>query len=526
MTFHKATAYNNIIIKPSLEETKMKVLECFAIMLCSIVPFTNPATAVERHVPSDYSTIQAAINACNNGDIVIIATGTYTGTGNRDIDFKGKSLIVRGETGDPNDCIIDCQGDPNNLRRGFKFVSGENANSVLEAVTVTNGYAPKESIFRTGGAVFCDKSSPTISNCIFSNNSAVYLNDNAWGGAVSNFNNSNPRIENCTFTDNISNNYGGGISDYNSCRPTIINCNFTNNRAYYGGGGVFNYIDSSPIITDCNFIANSSDYHGTAIENLARSNSIISNCVIKDNSGSYGGGAIFNSYSNSTISNCIILNNSNSWSGGIYNFGSSPYINNCVINHNLGFHSTGTGGISNDYNSSPIIKNCVINNNLAIFCGGIRNMNNSIPVIINSIIWGNVPTQISDLNTVVSYSDIQGGYAGTGNINAEPLFAGDGFHLTGVSPCIDAGDPNTIIEPNETDIDGEPRIVGGRIDMGADEFSCIGDFNNDNNVDFIDFAILAGSWQQNDPLRNIAPPDNIIDIEDLSAFCDNWLGCQ
>ncbi|MHC4326131.1 MAG: PKD domain-containing protein, partial [Planctomycetota bacterium] len=92
----------------------------------------------------DHTTIQAAIDDANNADEIVVFPGTYTGTGNRDIDFNDMEITVRSV--DPNDwevvakTVIDCQTDPNNEHRGFYFHSGEDANSVLSGVTIKNGY--------------------------------------------------------------------------------------------------------------------------------------------------------------------------------------------------------------------------------------------------------------------------------------------------------------------------------------------------------------------------------------------------
>ncbi len=117
-------------------------------------------------VPSNYPTIQAAIDDCNDGDTVLVAPGTYTGDGNRDIDFKGKAITVKSENG-PETCIIDCNGTPDEYHRGFVFYYGEDANSVLQGFTVTNGY-----IKGNGGAILCQMSSPSILRCIISENTA------------------------------------------------------------------------------------------------------------------------------------------------------------------------------------------------------------------------------------------------------------------------------------------------------------------------------------------------------------------
>ena len=131
------------------------------------------ARATERHVPSDYPTVQAAIDAAVNGDIVVVADGTYTGAGNRDIDFAGKAITVRSEHG-PANCIIDCEGSAQNKHRGFRFHTNETAASVLDGLTIQHGYAPLEATCNTtGGGILCrDGADPTIRNCLIRWNAA------------------------------------------------------------------------------------------------------------------------------------------------------------------------------------------------------------------------------------------------------------------------------------------------------------------------------------------------------------------
>jgi hypothetical protein len=123
-------------------------------------------------------------------------------------------------------------------------------------------------------------------------------------------------------------------------------------------------------------------------------------------------------------------------------------------------------------NGSSTVTNCIFIGNMAFGNGGIYNSGSQ--VIKNCVIRGNEYGQVSGGN--VTYSDIEGNYPGVGNIDADPMFAADGYHLTMWSPCIDAGDPNYVAGPNEVDIDGEPRIMDGNcdgkaiIDMGVDEY--------------------------------------------------------
>ena len=118
------------------------------VVLSVVVVFLTVNSAVlatNRLVPSQYSTIQAAIDDCNNGDTVIVDPNTYTGTGNKEIDFKGKAITVESQTG-PENCIIDCE----NAGRGFYFHSSEDVNSILSGFTIKRGKATEY-----GGGIYC-----------------------------------------------------------------------------------------------------------------------------------------------------------------------------------------------------------------------------------------------------------------------------------------------------------------------------------------------------------------------------------
>jgi hypothetical protein len=129
-------------------------------------------------------------------------------------------------------------------------------------------------------------------------------------------------------------------------------------------------------------------------------------------------------------------------------------------------------------NSSPTITNCTITGNTAGDCGAIGCYDSS-PTITNCILWADSPPEINaggGSNPVVTYSDIQGGFTGVGNINVNPLFVGArDYHLVLDSPCIDAG-TNNAAGLSTTDFEGDPRVIDGNndgtatVDMGADEF--------------------------------------------------------
>jgi predicted outer membrane repeat protein len=200
-------------------------------------------------------------------------------------------------------------------------------------------------------------------------------------------------------------------------------------------------------------------------------------------SGSVGAG-LYNDSGSPTIRNCTITRNSAEYGAGVYTKQGNPTFINCIFSANralyrsCGFGSDcllfGEGGAiycasgSITLINSSIIRNQAGSEGGAIYCRG-----NCSLIINNCIIWHNSPDQISTGNAQysisITYSNIQGGWQGPGNINSDPLLTWDG-HLRAGSPCINTADPNYFPDPAETDIDSEIRIKDGRVDMGSDEF--------------------------------------------------------
>jgi len=403
-----------------------RVLVLSIVMLMMLI--ASIAWSAIIHVPADQPTIQAGIDAAVDGDTVLVADGTYTGLGNKNLDFTGKAITVASENGAEN-CIIDCEGDG----RGFYFHSGEGENSVVEGLTIYNGFADD------GGGMYNYHSSPT--DCTCSSNST-----NWWcgGGGMGN-DYSSPAVTNCTFTNNRADfwGYGGGMyNDHSS--PTVSDCEFSSNLAD-GGGGMLNSSFSSPTVTNCTFSGNSAHYGGGGMGNLS-SSPTVTNCTFSQNSAYNGGGGMGNDSSSPTVTNCTFsLNSANDGDGG---------------------------GMGND-SSSPTVTNCTFSQNSAEDGGGMGNGASS-PTVTNCILWGDSAGEIYNdkSKTTVTYCDVQGGYEGEGNIDADPKFVdpenGD-YHLSDYSPCIGAG----IMAPSvpDTDIDGNPRPnpPGSNPDMGAYE---------------------------------------------------------
>ena len=218
--------------------------------------------------------------------------------------------------------------------------------------------------------------------------------------------------------------------------------------------------------------------------------------------GDYAGSAVYGNGSSAIIENCLIVNNTFCGNGIIYNF-------------------------------NGLLKNCTIVNNtvhdLALYRCGVE--------IRNCIVWGNSDLDLLYFNSIVpTYSCIQGFGApdSYGNFEADPCFVdsnnGD-YHLLPDSPCIDAGDPNYVAEAGETDFEGNPRIIGGRIDIGADEYwdGQRSDLNHDGKVNSKDYSIFAYYWLE----YVCSEPDwcegcdydhsGVVDLEDLQRFAEDWM---
>ena len=180
-----------------------------------------------------FATIQKGIDSAKDEDTVIVADGTYVGPGNRDLDFGGRAITVRSLNG-PHLTIIDCE----NLGRGFYFHGNEDADSVVEGFTITNGLADE------GGGVYCS-SSPTIYNCIIKRNRAQN------GGGLAVRDSADPIVANCIIAENSCAGAGGGGIDCSGAGSMIINCTIGHNSSNGEAGGILCTGDSNPIVTNC-----------------------------------------------------------------------------------------------------------------------------------------------------------------------------------------------------------------------------------------------------------------------------------
>ena len=255
-----------------------------------LVLFMNIAFAEIINIPADYTTIQAGINTATNGDTVLVADGTYTGSGNKDLNFGGKPITVKSVNGEEN-TVIDCQSSG----RGFHFHNGEISTSIVDGFTIINGYASYDG----GGIYCCWNSNPSLTNVTIKENSAYY------GGGIYCYR-SNPSLTNVTIIGNSAY-YCGGIYCYRS-NPSLTNVKIIGNSAYYGGGIYF--YKSSPSLTNVTIADNYSSHYGGGIY-CYESNPNLTNVTITGNSAyDDGGGICCWDDSNPSLVNCILWNDS------------------------------------------------------------------------------------------------------------------------------------------------------------------------------------------------------------------------
>jgi parallel beta-helix repeat protein len=426
-------------------------------------------------VPGSYPTIQSAIDVASDGDGVLVADGTYTETGNKNLDFKGKAIYLKSVGGATN-CIIDCE----NFGRGFYFHTNETPSSVIDGFTIRNGRADG------GGGICCYNCSPRIINCIVTGNVST-----STGGGLQ-FQTGRALIENCTVSNNTAQEYGGGgIYCYNVSRSKITNCTITGNIAsgYSDKGGGFSCSSSRITITNCAIESNIADDQGGGLC-LYGGSYLITDCTIVNNTSSTESGGGIYAWGGTTLalSACAISNNRTSENGGgiCWCDDSSLTMTNCLVSGNI--TTTRDGGGIFFANSGGVITNCTVVNNTSTAFGGGISCGNSNAVLNNVILWGNSSTQQGcqinadwPSSVTLNYCDYANGVNDIGGIgtvmpnnciNLDPLFidAGSGnYRLQGTSQCIDAGDDSLMPAAVTSDLDGSPRIVNGAVDIGAYE---------------------------------------------------------
>jgi len=358
-----------------------------------------------------------------------------------------------------------------------------NSSPMLNHVTFSGNSAASY-----GGGMYNEQSTPRLTNVTFSGNFADS------GGGMYNQNRSNLTLKDVTFSGNSAASYGGGMDNVGYSSPTLTNVTFSGNSARYGGGMYNYYINTNPTLTNVTFSGNSASYGG-GMDNY-ESSTMLKDVTFSGNSAVGDGGGMRNYNSSPTLTNVTFGGNTaDHGGGGMYNQQSTPTLTNVTFSGNS---ASSGGGMLNYYSSSSKLVNVTFSGNTAQLGGGMYNSNSSSPALRNVIMWGDTATNGRELynsssTPSIAYSDIQGcGGSGGGwgsacgtddghNIDADPRFedadgadnnpgtADDNLRLQLTSPAIDAGNNAVVPSGVTTDLDGNPRIVNGVVDMGAYE---------------------------------------------------------
>ena len=431
---------------------------------------TGSALAADLLVPGQYSTIQAAMDAAQAGDTVLVSEGTYhdcthptEGAESTPACVIMKSGVTLRGDGDKTQVIIDAQG----LGRGI-FIENVSDCAVIN-LTVTGAYADiygsgilirqvDDTVAITdvvidhnldGGMVCINNANPVITGTIMSDNVAKQ------GGGLAIEENSSPSVTGCRITSNQAPS-GAGIFIRTGCSPLIDGCTIDGNTitAAYGNGGGIAVQSSTPTITNCFIQGNTTLGYGGGVAFVSDGAGLMSDCVISGNdaAGTYSlGGGVATSQSGPTLRNLTITGNTATGyyaeGGGMdISFAPAPVVENCTIANNAtGANGLG-GGISIQWGVTPTIERCIITGSTAgqgIYCSG------STPTITCCDIWGNAG------------GDEICGTDGGGNISADPLFCGTTehpFNLQEGSPCA-TGCSGELIGANPTGCGASPAVL-------------------------------------------------------------------
>jgi Right handed beta helix region len=388
----------------------------FALTLASASQSLAETFIVHPDGSSFYPTIQSAINAAVDGDRIELASGTFTGDGNRDLNFLGKAITVASQDGYPSGCIINCDGSIENPHRAILCINEEPANTRVVGIKIIAGYSDQAG----GGSaiVLYGNSSLAIENCIIEGCYGVALHCNYncvtdisgttfinnrgdWGGTIG-AGRTDITITDCLFIKNHMGEHGG-LLDCIECSVTITNSIFKSNTAV-GNCGITLHDGSIFDISNCLFLDNETQYGTSALTAFAGSEGDLTNCTFINNTDELGVGVIFNEKISTTrISSCTFWNNATA--NAVLACGHQQVtVTNTII--------AGTRG------------------------GGAVDSGIYVPTLSCTDIWGNEGGDWVD--------EIADQYGVDGNISADPLFCDPDLDLTLdlASPCAPFSDPN------------------------------------------------------------------------------------
>jgi len=374
------------------------------------------------------------------------------------------------------------------------------SNWVYEPATLSHCTFTGNSSGGGGGAIFTTGNFylSSISHCSFTGNSATDV-----GGAVftGGFTDSSFTMDSTTFINNTTNQQGGGMYLYNNSSMCNVNgSTFTGNIATGSGGGLYIDNDGYPEdndatrITGCIFTDNHAAAYGGGLGLANNDTFLLSDCKILQNTAAYSGGGIHNNAGLLIMQRCVVSANTATTDngGGIAGYGNGSIgftdVTNCIVTGNSSISGDNGFGGGIYCNMALRIYNSTIYGNHAYQGGGVG-ISNFALTSRNNIIWGNTGTVSAGIwrsggSAAVTYTIVQGGHTGTGNLNTDPLFvnasdvdgadnipgnADDGLRIKMCSPAYNSGLNSAVPAGIITDISGNTRIQYLTVDRGAYE---------------------------------------------------------
>jgi hypothetical protein len=407
--------------------------------------------------------IQDAIDATIGGDSIMVTDGVYQ-AGGRVIYGSltnrvaiNKAITVQSVNGA---AVTIIQGNNALGSNAVRCVYLTN-NAVLSGFTLTQGATRTNGLMiqeQSGGGAWCESTNAQLIGCLIISNTAWLYGGGEYSGTLNNGVVSNNiagtagggvytnLLNNSILTGNSVTNSGSGGGAY-LC--TLNNCIVSNNISSSSGGGMIYSVANNCLI--CSNVCLSTGAGGGAAA------SVLGNCLIIGNkSGSSGGGAW-----SSTLNSCQVTGNIASGGGGA----SSSTLNNSLLYGN--YSSSFGGGVL-----SCTLRNCTVTANSAGSGAAGTVGGTDGGVAVNSIVFLNIGRNnfSTFLTNSCSIPLPSFPYLGPGNFTNAPLFVNgtNDFHLQFNSPCINSGTNRYVIAT--TDLDGNPRIVGGLVDIGAYEY--------------------------------------------------------
>jgi predicted outer membrane repeat protein len=383
---------------------------------------------------SYYPTIQAAADAAAPGDTILLESGTYTGAGNREIDFLGKDLLLTSAAG-AEATLIDCEYEG----RGFYLHSSESRACVIQNVKITRGQA---SGVRLSGA------SPTLKGLIVQYGSP--------SGGIS-LTSSGAAIEDCLIQGNHSSSDGGGVLIGSGCDSVEIRrCTLSGNSASWGGG-LYMLCSGSILIEDVYFGNNAASWTGGGAYIANSSSAVLSGTTFSGNSSGSKGGGLYAANASVQIDHCAFHSNSSVNGGGAFLTEAQSVVeirSTSFIDNEASF---GGGGLTTLNWAQTRLVDCsfVANSARPDKGGSIDAYWHTVNILENVIV--SYSTQglglrgVDEAALTISCSDVFGNPGGNyggqwsdqtglnGNLSLDPLYcdlAGQDFTLADESPCL------------------------------------------------------------------------------------------